>query len=135
MLSFFKKIRAYFHQSPIEDARAVIIIGTEYTSYSVSAALNESGKYQVIAFIDEEPWHHRTKMHDALVYYPDELLALVEKHSENHTIAAVISFQGEGWEMSLECLDQLKELNTRYCQVPKAIESTAAKLGFILDRV
>jgi len=46
----------------------------------LSLRLEKEGEYQVVFFINEEPWSHRTRLGGAELRYPVELPALCEKY-------------------------------------------------------
>ncbi len=89
------------------DIRKLIIIGIGYSSHNLSKALLAAGGYQIIAYIDEEPWNHLNRMNGAKIHYPSELLALTKKHRAD----GVLRFEGEGWQPDSECLIALKKLS------------------------
>ena len=109
----------------------VILVGIDYSSYFVSASMSGGGQYRVIAFIDEEPWSHRTVIHEGVVHYPSELLALVEKHKA----VAVISFEGEGCELHPGAVEDLAKRKACYIQVPKSVTLAAEKLNYIHNQI
>lgn len=115
--------------------KCLIMIGTGYSSFSLSNCLNDTGLYQVIAFIDEEPWNHRTEMNGVSVYYPCELVSLAEKK----LVSAVIAFQGEGWTMDSDTLLALRKREIEFVLVPNLLylgdiaDPTSYKLNFILN--
>ncbi|AEF54323.1 hypothetical protein Mar181_1276 [Marinomonas posidonica IVIA-Po-181] len=74
----------------------VIFIGIDYLCFSLSKALldnnhRHSKPIKIIAFIDDEPWNNRTQVHQATVYSPSEIAALVLKHQ----VDLVIQIEGE----------------------------------------
>ena len=60
--------------------RRAIILGAEPQQYKLYDRLQSEGEYDVLFFIDEEPWSHRTKLGHAQLRYPSELPALCENH-------------------------------------------------------
>ena len=60
--------------------RRAIILGAEPQEYKLYDRLQSEGEYDVLFFIDEEPWSHRTKLGHAQLRYPSELPALCENH-------------------------------------------------------
>ena len=60
--------------------RRAIILGAEPREYKLYNRLQSEGEYDVLFFIDEEPWSHRTKLGHAQLRYPSELPALCENH-------------------------------------------------------
>ena len=60
--------------------RRAIILGAEPQEYKLYSRLQSEGEYDVLFFIDEEPWSHRTKLGHAQLRYPSELPALCENH-------------------------------------------------------
>jgi len=70
---------------PRKKARPAIILGAGSAEYDIYRKLERDQHYEVLFFIDEEPWNHRTSIGKAQLRYPSELSALCE----NHKIAAV----------------------------------------------
>ena len=60
--------------------RRAIILGAEPQEYKLYNRLRSEGEYDVLFFIDEEPWSHRTKLGHAQLRYPSELPTLCENH-------------------------------------------------------
>lgn len=60
--------------------RALIMLGIDYGCHQWYLALQAEKRYRITAFIDDEPWNHRTRIGDAPVQYPSELTALIAKH-------------------------------------------------------
>ena len=60
--------------------RRAIILGAEPQEYKLYDRLQSEGEYDVLFFIDEKPWSHRTKLGHAQLRYPSELPALCENH-------------------------------------------------------
>ena len=69
----------------------LVLVGIGYSSHVVSKAFNAGKEYQVVAFIDDEPWNHRTLINGGIVKYPVELTAMIERKKA----AAVIFFEEE----------------------------------------
>jgi len=90
--------------------KKLIVIGIGYRSHHLSKALSETGGYQIVAYIDEEPWNHLHQMHGANIHYPSELLALAAKHR----VDGVVGFGKEGWQPDKQCLIALTKLKTDY---------------------
>ncbi|MGB0663399.1 MAG: nucleoside-diphosphate sugar epimerase/dehydratase [Pontibacterium sp.] len=55
-------------------------MSTEYQAHCLSKHVQFQSRLKVVAFIDEEPWSHRTLINGGRVHYPSELLALVKKY-------------------------------------------------------
>jgi len=64
----------------------IIFVGTDYLCHKLASSLQQRGE-AVVAFIDDEPWNHRTLMLGQPIYYPSELKALIEKHKVNTIVA------------------------------------------------
>ncbi len=62
------------------EPRALIMLGIDYGCHQWHLALTAGGQFQIRAFIDDEPWNHRTLIEGAPVHYPSEILALLQKH-------------------------------------------------------
>lgn len=89
---------------------SVIIIGIGYPSHRLAEHLISNRLAVPIAFIDDEPWNHRTRMHSAPVHYPSELLALCRKHR----VQLVVGFEGEPLQLDSQTLAQLEFNKIRY---------------------
>lgn len=62
-------------------ATNIILIGIDYPSFSLGKTINDKvHELHISAFIDDEPWTNKTQLHNATVYYPSDLLALIQKH-------------------------------------------------------
>lgn len=91
------------HPRPSE---GFILLGIDYPSHALASAMQQRG-LRVIAFIDEEPWNHRTQMLGATVHYPIELAALAQRHA----VSKVIRFSNSSIEIPSEVLVQLRNLD------------------------
>lgn len=91
---------------------AVIFIDIGYACYQLCEALTHQQLAQPSAFIDEEPWSHLTTMLDAKLHYPNEIIALSQKHN----VQIVIKFIGLGWEPTTEIRGILANLNITLLQ-------------------
>ncbi|ANG61189.1 hypothetical protein A8C75_01095 [Marinobacterium aestuarii] len=60
--------------------RSLIMLGIDSGCHRWHGALSEGSAFRIRVFIDDEPWNHRTRIGDAPVHYPSELLALLQKH-------------------------------------------------------
>ena len=70
----------------------IILIGIDYPSFSFAKYLQEEAKdIQIIAFIDEEPWTNKTQLHGITVYYPSDLITLIDKHQ----VKLVVTIEGQ----------------------------------------
>jgi FlaA1/EpsC-like NDP-sugar epimerase len=77
------RLRKIFQAKP---SYAVIIVGTEFESYQLLEKLQHHPRVSVAFLMNEEPWAHRTYLHEVELRYPSELVSLVAKHK----IAAVL---------------------------------------------
>lgn len=74
----------------------IVIIGIEYASHRFAELLMEMNKsgsdyYQIVAFIDEEPWNNRNVIYGAGVYYQSDLISLII----NKKVEILVSLEGE----------------------------------------
>ncbi|WP_020679369.1 nucleoside-diphosphate sugar epimerase/dehydratase [Marinobacterium rhizophilum] len=60
--------------------RHLIMLGIDYGCHQWHSALGAGNAFEICAFIDDEPWNHRTRIGGAPVHYPGELMALLQKH-------------------------------------------------------
>lgn len=63
-----------------EKPRNLVMLGIDTGCHRWHGALCEGSAFRICAFIDDEPWNHRTRIGDAPVHYPGEVLALTLKH-------------------------------------------------------
>lgn len=70
----------------------LIIVGIGYPGFSLGQAVQASGCFHIVAFIDDEPWTHRTQLLGVTIRYPSELAALVDRHEVQY----VVRIDGEG---------------------------------------
>lgn len=75
-MALVKRLFATFSRAK----KKVIVAGTEISSYQLAEHLIASGDYEVLFFINEEPWHHRTYLLHAQLRYPNEIGALAARH-------------------------------------------------------
>ncbi|GGO77899.1 hypothetical protein GCM10011348_08510 [Marinobacterium nitratireducens] len=66
------------------------MLGIDYGCHQWYQALHAGRDFRIRAFIDDEPWNHRTRIGEAPVQYPGELVALVRKHDA----CAVLQVEG-----------------------------------------
>lgn len=76
----------------------LIIIGVGYPSFTLGQAAQASGRFHIVAFIDDEPWNHRTRLMGSTVHYPSELIALIRRHDVHY----VVRIEGEPPEIGDE---------------------------------
>ena len=60
--------------------RTAIILGAGSNEYRIFKALENAREFDVMFFIDDEPWNHRTTIGKAQLRYPSELVALCENY-------------------------------------------------------
>ena len=61
--------------------KPAIILGASSEEYWLYRRLEREAEYEVLFFIDEEPWNHRTIIGNAQLRYPSELAALCENYA------------------------------------------------------
>lgn len=93
------------------------MIDTGYHSHLLSKVLLESGRYAMVAYIDEEPWNHLNQMNGAKIHYPSELQALADKNRAD----VVIKFTGEGWQPDEGCVCALENMRVKYIALEPGI--------------
>ena len=123
MLTWFERFKK-------TELKRLIIIDVGYVSHHLSKALIETDRYEVVAYIDEEPWNHLNLMNGAKIHYPSELLALAERHRAD----AVIKFEGEGWQPDSDCVSDLQKKRIAYISLDVAI-APEEQLNIIVDRL
>ncbi|REG84142.1 nucleoside-diphosphate sugar epimerase/dehydratase [Marinomonas pollencensis] len=88
----------------------IILIGIDYPSFSFSKYLQEEAKdIQIMAFIDEEPWTNKTQLHGVTVYYPSDLMTLIDKHQ----VELVVTIEGQLPELSAPLKDKVITSNAQ----------------------
>ncbi len=101
------------------------MLGIDYGCHQWYQALRAGGDFRICAFIDDEPWNHRTRIGEAPVQYPGELVALVRKHGA----CAVLQVEGaktppiDSW-----ALEELETLKVPVLTVPSRIPQEPAAL-------
>lgn len=83
-----------------------IIVGIDFVEHQLAEALLEKGA-NIIAFIDDEPWSHKTEMLGVPLRYPSEIDALAQRHN----VQAVITFNQREDLLPDECIQQLNSMN------------------------
>lgn len=107
----------------------VILIGIDYPSHALGKKLQEQG-VEIIAFIDDEPWNHRTKMLGATVHYPSEVLALVERY----TVSEVVLFTSGSIELKVSVLEQIQRLSARIIRIDEQQLTIEEQIAGVLVR-
>lgn len=127
MFSKFKQLvsRAGGRSTPV---LRMIIIGIDYPSHTLGVAL-QNQRAEIIAFIDEEPWNHRTKMLGATVHYPSEVGALAERYK----VDKVVAFKGASIELPVQVQQHLKQLNINLIEIDSEVLDTEAQVDLVLN--
>ncbi|WP_286237850.1 nucleoside-diphosphate sugar epimerase/dehydratase [Neptuniibacter halophilus] len=119
----------WFRRGRSDERRRLILTGTGPASYSLLRELQESGRFDVVALINEEPWQHKTRILNVLLHYPSELLALCAKHQ----VAAVVSIEGEGWQVDSNSADALQADGIKLIRFSEQ-ETTQQRLALLRDQ-
>lgn len=85
----------------------VVILGVDYINFQVAEWMQANKLGEIVAFIDDEPWNHKTHLLKAPLKYPSELLALCDKHKVN----VVISFSSQKIALNKAQITKLIDLN------------------------
>ena len=101
------KLRKLFSKPPKTN---VIILGTDFEHYQLAEKLIKEGTYHIVAFIDEEPWNHKTQLHGAPLKYPSELIALCKKHQ----VHEVISIENQAVTLTQEQTTKMHQLGVKH---------------------
>lgn len=109
-------------------ARRVILIGIDYPSHRLGTALQQRG-VQIIAFIDEEPWNHRTEMLGATVHYPSEVAALAERYK----VDKVVVFKGASILLPVQVQKHLRQLNVDLIEIDAEVLDTEGQVDLVLN--
>lgn len=83
--TFIHKLKQRFKKPTTK----LVVVGLHYSAHQFIEAAHKSGKYQVLAVVNNEPWLHKTDMLGAKVIYPVELAAFAERHK----VKAIIDFK------------------------------------------
>ncbi len=70
----------------------LIIVGIGVPAWEAHRRL--AGGWHTIAFIDENPWNHRTLVDGVAVYYPSEITSLCRRHG----VRLVLFTEPESWQ-------------------------------------
>ncbi len=106
--------------------RRVILIGVDYPSHRLGTALQQHG-LEIIAFIDEEPWNHRTKMLGVTVHYPSEVAALAQRHRAD----VVVEFKGGSIDLPIAVRLQLQQLRVNTVEIDAQMLDLESQLGLL----
>lgn len=90
MRQWFTRLRRWLGQR--SQKANLIIVGIGYPGFSLAQAVQASGRFHIVAFIDDEPWTHRTQLLGVTIRYPGELAALIDRHEVQY----VVRIDGEG---------------------------------------
>lgn len=127
MFSKFKQLfsRAGGRSTPV---LRIIIIGIDYPSHTLGVGLQKQ-RAEIIAFIDDEPWNHRTKMLGATVHYPSEIGALAERYK----VDKVVAFKGGSIELPVLVQQRLGQLNVDLIEVDSDVLDIEAQADLVLN--
>ena len=89
-----------------------VIVGIDVVEHQFAQAILEKGA-NIIAFIDDEPWSHRTEMLGAPLRYPSEIESLVQRNKAQ----AVITFNQRSDLLPDESIRQLNSINKPIVQI------------------
>lgn len=126
ILNFLKRFKFRKKGDPIP----LVNVGIGYSSHVVSQCFNAGHQYRVIAYIDDEPWSHRTVINEGVVHYPVELQALVKRNF----VRAVIFFEDEKSYFSDSEIAALVDKGALIIKVPEKIP-THLKVNYIQTRL
>lgn len=103
VLHFFKAMVSgrgqwLFQNKPIVP---IIVVGIEYASHRFASLLqtlnkHHSVQYQIMAFVDDNPWHKKVELFSAKVHPESDVLSLVRKHA----VAIIVELEGERLTLS-----------------------------------
>lgn len=127
MLALFKKLRRSLTRQGSSSVR-VILIGIDYPSHTLGRALQERGG-EIIAFIDDEPWNHRTKMLGVSVHYPSEVAALAERYQASR----VVSFKAGSVDLPELVQQRLQQLKVIILEIDGEALDLESQLNLLLQ--
>ena len=93
---------------------AVICADVDYSAHALVSHWQSEEEFAVVAFLDDEPWSHRTWMLGAQLYYPSEVTALVKKHD----VKALVYFEQGKQLLTVSELDGLAKEGVRVVPLP-----------------
>ena len=105
----------------------LILIGIDYPSHTLGRALQDRGA-EIIAFIDDEPWNHRTEMLGATVHYPSEAGALAERYQAD----TLVRFKGGVIALPDLVQQQLAQLNVNTVEIDAETLDLESQLNLLL---
>lgn len=110
--------------------RRFIILGIDFVEHQLAQALIDRGAI-ILAFIDDEPWSHKTEMLGAPLRYPSEVGALAQRHQAQ----VVVTFNQKAELLSEECSKQLNTMNIPAVQIDPdlSLEEQLNKISSTLD--
>ncbi|WP_133502553.1 nucleoside-diphosphate sugar epimerase/dehydratase [Marinomonas balearica] len=85
---FVKYVITKTKMAHTHSSKKIIVNGVDYPSFNLASELQRSGDYDIIAFIDEEPWSNKTELLGATLHYPSDISALIYRYD----VDAVITF-------------------------------------------
>ncbi len=111
-------------------SHSVIIVGIDFVEHQLAQALIKKG-VKIVAFIDDEPWSHKTEMLGAPLRYPSEIAALAQRNR----VQAVITFNQRAELLPKECIEQLNVNNVPIVQIAPNLhlEEQLTRLSITLD--
>lgn len=127
MFSKFKQLLSRA-RSLSEPLVRVIVIGIDYPSHTLGVALQQQGA-EIIAFIDEEPWNHRTKMLGATIHYPSEVAALAQRYEVNK----LVQFKGASIDLPSEVRQHLRQLNVDLIEIDLESLDSKSQVALVLN--
>ncbi|WCN16943.1 nucleoside-diphosphate sugar epimerase/dehydratase [Marinomonas mediterranea] len=87
IFQFIKK--AITKTTHAHSSKKIIVNGVDYPSFNLASELLKTGCYNIIAFIDEEPWSNKTELLGTTLRYPSDIQALIYRYN----VDAVIVFE------------------------------------------
>ena len=126
MIKSLKKLFERLSGAKSASAR-VILIGIDYPSHTLGRALQDRGA-EITAFIDDEPWNHRTKMLGTCVHYPSEVAALAERYRAD----TLVRFKGGAIDLPELVQQQLNQLNVNTLEIDAQMLDIETQLDLTL---
>ena len=126
MLNLFKRLHQKFARHKTLPIR-LILVGIDYPSHTLGKVL-QARDCEIIAFIDDEPWNHRTKMLGVTVHYPSEVAALAERYR----VDILVRFKGEAVAMPALVQQQLNQLKVKTVEIDAETLDLESQLTLLL---
>lgn len=105
--------------------KSIIIYGAGESGRQLLTALNQTSKYFVVAFVDDDSRLHNLVLHGIKVYSPDSLKNLIDNYRVNQILLAIPSAP---YFRRREIIEQLSKFSCDVLSVPKIEDIVEGKV-------